>query len=596
MSFANEVKDFLAGYQMVSEMGEKKKQREQDKAYNDAVLDLRRQELDLRKEEMALRQRADATRAAAGPGAPSPSEMRAQTRFDWEAEDRARAEAEREKDEAATAAIEALPPLPGEIDLEGFGVPYQETITEKPGFAEGGLVEDMRAPVRPRPRPEGLGAAIPTEEPAPAAPAAPQAPPQSALPSGQPAAPAQGQPVTQPPAEQPLPSPKSTRVVVQRAAEVGKEVMDAVEFELKTPQAAVGEGSEKTGVNFITGEGAMTPQEITALEQKIDKEGVIPPHLKTAVGMAELHNHFIEKGEPEKALRASVGYLTGVKSLTQTLGMLSMEAAQKGEVEAACRLANDACNRFPSEHVVTFTPDPRFGFTYSVKDAEGKPVEQGRLNPNQFLEVTGQIANGQAFTEQMAQFVSRHGKSGGDFGKALSGVEEAAGRLAGIDEALAMKEEGDEGYEQLVEARKGAMAALQDAESGARELADLGGDPKKRRSPDSTANIANSIRAARKAGMDMAIPFEAPAAEPADDRNWWQRNMPAAIGGQEAPQAAPAAPAAPAPATPQGNQPAGLKPAPTDVLAKAKAAIANGADPAAVAKRLTENGFSADGL
>jgi hypothetical protein len=567
MSFAAEVKEFISSYSAVRELGEKSAQRKQDKEYNDAILELKRAEQALDEQALELRRNAAATR---GTLAPSPSEVRAQTRFDWEAEDRARAADEEAAAADAEAAISA-------IDVGGFDtsdVPVEDTAK----YAEGGLVdepesalpvEDMRAPVRPKPRPAAL---------APEAPAVQEAPAQPAMPPAKP-----------------------TRIVVQRAAEVGKEVMDNVAYELKTPESAVGEGSGKSGADFVSGRGGMTPQEITALEQKIDPEGTIAPHVKTAVTMAEVHNHFIEKGEPEKALKASVGYLTGIKGLTQTLGTLSMQAAQAGDPEAACRLANDACNRFPSEHIVNFSPDPRFGFTYSVTDADGKTVDQGRMNPNQFLETTGKIANGQAFTNQMFQFVTRHKESGGDFGKALSGIEQAAGRLAGIEEAFSMKEEGDEGYAEGLAARKEALAALQQAEAAARELADLSADPKKRRSTEGTANIENSIRAARKAGKELAIPFEAPAQESVpDDRNWWERNMPTAVGGQEAPTAAPAATAVPTtppapPATQPGNTPPAAKlPAgmtAADVVAQAKTAIAGGKDPDAIAARLKSFGI-----
>ena len=574
MSFAAEVKDFISSYSAVRELGEKSAQRKQDKEYNDAILELKRAEQDLDAQALELRRNAAATR---GTLAPSPSEVRAQARFDWEAEDRAKAAEDEAAAAAAEAAISGIDV--GNVDLGEF--PVEEEPTAQ--YAEGGLVDEPESasalPVRPKPRPDALASAVPTAEEKPAAPAAPAVPA--------------------------MPPAKPTRIVVQRAAEVGKEVMDNVAYELKTPESAVGEGSSKSGADFVSGRGGMTPQEITALEQKIDPEGTIAPHVKTAVTMAEVHNHFVAKGEPEKALKASVGYLTGIKGLTQTLGTLSMEAAQAGDPEAACRLANDACNRFPDEHTVKFSPDPRFGFTYLVTDADGKTVEQGRMNPNQFLETTGKIANGQAFTNQMFQFVTRHKETGGDFGQALSGIEKAAGRLAGIEEAFSLKEEGDEGYAEGLAARKEALAALQEAEAAARELANMSGDPKKRRSTEGTASIENSIRAARKAGKEMAIPFEAPAQpESADGRNWWERNMPTMLGGEEAPASAPAATAvpttapapAPAPAaTPQGNTapapklPAGMTAA--DVVAQAKAAIAGGKDPDAIAARLKSFGI-----
>ncbi len=609
MSFAQEVKDFLAGYQVTSEMSNKRAQREQDKAYNDAMLELKKGDQAIDRETLELRKKAAAARSAlgggrGGSGAVKPSESRAQTRFEWEKEDR---EAKRRAEEAGVAAEEAI----SGMDTSGFDLEAIPGYEEEQEFAYGGMVRRAYAeggtvlpddpeedpdlpnlePMRPRPRPAAPEAAIPTE--APAAPVAPAA--------------------QAPAPEKPAPSPKATKIVVEAAQEAGKAVMDSFEREVKTPTAAVGDGSNKSGMDFVKGSGGMTPEEITQMEKGVDPNGELPPYLTTAATMSSAYKFFMQKDppEPEKALKAAQGYLLGVKGLTQTLGSLAVDAIKQGDAESACRLFNDACNRFPSGHEIIVTPDPKYGLTYVVKN-EGGIIEEGKMDPNQFIQASSEVANGKAFTQQMIQFVSANQKTGGNFSKALADVEEAAGRLAGITEARTNAGEDTPEYEQLVAAEKEARAALTAAEGSARDLASMR-TPKKGRTPATEASVNSSILTARKAGLDMAVPYEMPESDaPADDRNVWERNAPTFLGGREAPgTAAPAAipteapapaPAqvqAPAPAqapvTPPGNTPK-LKPVPPDALAAAKAAIAKGADRAAVIKRLTDNGYSADGL
>lgn len=559
MTFANEVKDFMAGYQMITEMNENKKQREQDKAYKDALLEIQKGEFELKKQQFDLDKAAGTARARIGGGGAGgasalPTKEDGQPDYDAvdhvalvgagtngravskEIKERQAAADRRDAEEAVSVA-----PTPENFDLSEIPDGDYKQV-----FAGGGIVEDEAPAAAPQ-------TAIPATSPAT---------PKLGFPEPAPTtAPAAAQAEAPPPEQPALPPAKSTRIVVQRAADVGKQIMDTVEYELRTPQAAIGEGADRTGINWLTNEGAMEPEEIEAIERTVDPENKVAPHLKTAVTMNETFRYWSERGDPAKALRASMGYLTGQKGITQTLGALSLEAAEQGDPTAACRLANDACNRFPSEHLVTFTPDPKVGFRYEVKDADGELVEQGRLNPNEFQMVAGKIANGEAFTDQMIQFVSKYQKVGADPSQAISALSEAESKLAGIEEAMQDVKKGDDGYEQLVEARKAALQEVKDAEKTASELARMSFPKDKQPDANDIINIKNSLTGARKAGREAPEPYaipEAPA-EPEGPGFWGGVKNALGLGGEPAPAAAPA--------TSQGNTtaPAGeILPVPKD--------------------------------
>lgn len=527
MSFAQEMKDFLAGWQAVSDTVGKGQERQADREYREAMAEISRGELAIKQEELKLRERAQALRERTGGGSatPKPSEVRAEQRFQWEKEDRERAAAEREAEKAADS-------IPDEAVEE-----YGDEDLYTPAYAEGGAVEEaIETSPRPKPRPAATTAATPAAPtPAPNTPLPPERP--AAIPTD---------------AASPAPAPKPEKPAA--AAPVNQE---ATKIILKPAEDALGQVGEtfitELGKSPTATEGApdvrLPLQDFDAILKTIDPEGKLPPHLETA---AALGAAFQVVKDPAKKYKLAVGVLGSAMEQSQILGSLVPDALRAGNVNEACRLFNDACNKFPTGHQVEVTPIAQ-GFSYQVRDVEGQVVMDGKLTPEQMLEMSGKVADGSLFIQNVYQFQQRNKDTKGSPDRALQNVETAAGRVAGIKEALAMTEEGTPEHKKLVEEQKNAMAALEKARSQAAGL--------KVKTTD--------IRAAQKAGMDMAIPYEAPAA-PADDRGFFEKILPEALGGKPAPTAAvptapavpasPAAPAAPAataapaaPVTPKGN-------------------------------------------
>lgn len=531
MSFAQEVKEFIAGWQAVSEMGYKRDSLKADKEYRDAMVELQRGELDLKKQKLEMDRVAEGRRAAvAADATPSPTEVRAQTRFEWEKEDRERAAAERE----ASKVADSLPDEEEESEEELY----------KPAYAEGGLVEALDTSPRPKQKPEALKAAPPATALPPDPLTKPSVAPVTS--AGKPEAPKAAAPV------------EATKIVLKPAEDAISQVGQEFITDLAKPPAAVGAGEQR-----------MSLQEFDTMLNAIDPEKKLPKHLETAAVLGAAFNT-IE--DPQKKYKLARGVLRSAMEQSQILGSMVPQALQAGKVNEACRLFNDACNKFPTGHEVIVTPIAQ-GFSYEVKDAEGKTVMDGNLTPEELLQMSGKVADGSAFIEETYRFYEANKKTKADPDRAIDNVESAASRLAGINETLAGLSQDDPNYKTVLKAQTEAMNELNGAKTDARRL----------------KVKSTEIRAAQKAGLDLAIPYELPA-PPADNRTFGEKILPEFLGGKPAPGAIPteAPPAAPAPA-------AG-KPLPPDIAAKAKDAIAKGADRAAVIQRLQENGFSTDGL
>lgn len=594
MGLAQEVKDFVAGYSAFSEITAKRDANKAaadkaaaDKEYRDALLDIRREELELRKKATSLRG------GGGGGGGPRPMSEAQRARleldrekFEWQkkqgadkaagaaaeaaisgVDDSSYNDADYADESDTTGAVADQPPVVTDEDLEAYS-----------NYAEGGKVEESAIPDAFSKKYGSTAKApvtAPAETQAPAPGDKPSAIPAEMASKPAPTAPAQtqGEPVNE----------KAVKVVITRAGEAAAAAMDSFEREVKTKPAAIGEGSERSDMDIASGQGGMTPQEYEEILKTVDPNNTIPPFLKNGAALSAAYTHFIEKGQTDKAVKAAKGFLIANKNATQTLGALALDAFKQGDAEAACRLINDACNRFPSADQIEVQPDPRFGLIYSVKQG-GKTVEEGKMNMEQAWELTGKIADGSLYIRQMAQFAKAHKKSTPD--SAITASNNAYAELMQTNEALsaALASDSDKSPEEI-KALKAKAEKAKAAHEKAMDAAVKAGA--KRR----------DVLAENKSAYEMAIPEVPEEATQPEQPGWWARNAPSWLGGGTEPvtpegnapaQAVPAAPAQPAP-KPAAKLPEGMSQA--DVVAQARAAVAAGKDPQAIAERLQSFGI-----
>lgn len=393
MSLANELKDFLTSYTAVSEMGGKKEDRklrredsEANKAYREAMLEIQREQIEVSREN---------SRRAGSAGSTAMARLDFdREKFDYEKEqDRAAREAERFANMEQSLRGGFGSGIPMEPADDGFNV-EDYYPTGNPAFNRGGLVDEEE--------PAALSFGAPA---APAAPAAPEALPLS---MGQPAPAAPAAPAPAP--EAPAVNPEASRVVVQKAGEAADAAARSFSLELERPASAVdADGQGEPATDIVNNRGGLSMEEYQQVLTKVDPNGRMAPHLQSAAVLAEGYRHFTEQGDLRRAETFAKQILVTQKNMSQTLGALSLQAIEAGNLPEACRLFNDACNKFPSGHEISVTPDERSGLVYTVRN-NGEVVDQGRLNTEQFWEQATGVANGSAFLSQVAQFASEQGQ------------------------------------------------------------------------------------------------------------------------------------------------------------------------------------------
>lgn len=491
MSFANEVRDFLAGYQMVTEMGEKKKSRELDTKrvdadieYNNAILDLKREELDLQREKLA--------KAAAGGGGGGLTAYQAASLGIRERELALREAAA--EDEKWTGVYEALPGEDTEVNPDEFLTPE---------YAEGGMVEDARK--RP-----ALASALPVDEPAFTDPMGNTTGAPDTTPAPAPA------PVTPEVTEV---KPETAKAVESKASEAAGQAMRSFIIEKDKPAAAIADERADPGLDIAANEGGLSFQEYEQAVKAIDPNNQIPAYMKSAATLAEGYNYFMERGQPEKAVRFAKQILVTQKQMSQTLGNLALNAMEQGDVQNACKLFNDACNKFPSANEISVQPGQANSLIYTVKDA-GKVVDQGQMNTQQFWELATGVSNGSLFIKQMAQFVKAQPKQDRavDFDSATATTVEAYNRFtAARDQYQTFADAGDTDSEEARAAYEAAVQAQQAFQAAEKQALTLGAKEYGGKGRAGRDKAAAALRQAINDAENTAMPSAPEGYEPSQE-------------------------------------------------------------------------------
>lgn len=366
-------------------------------------------------------------------------------------------------------------------------------------------------------------------------------------------------PPAEPEAPQEVASEGKGDVLVEQVKPIIKEVFDASAEEEKSeaarkPSAIETEKPKKdqSRIRVATGEGAATPEEIKAIDQKIDPNGEMEPWVKGAARLYYAYNYFIEQGQPEKARNVAKRIVAFDKMASQTLGHLARTAVEQNDLVSGSKLVTDAYNEnIPDGNKMTAQPTPKGTVLYKI-ERKGKVIQQGEATSRQLWEMAGKIADG-------SEYIRRMGRIAQEAGASSEGGAAPKGKVK-------------RSYPETVRDAAKALVELEDLETSLADTSQLSEDQlkalqkeyaDKRKTVEVLMNRAERVRAgvnrspeefdkdflaAKRAAKGRAIPAALPE-EPKEEPGWFS----GWFGGDEAPaaeQAVPATPPAPARAQP----------------------------------------------
>lgn len=415
-------------------------------------------------------------------------------------------------------------------------------------------------------------------------------------------------------------------------------------------------GGAEAEVDFTTGKGAATPEEIKAIDAKIDPNGTMSSWDKGRARLGYAYNYFIERGEPEKAANVSKRILLFDKMASEARGKIAMQLINGGDPDRGATVLVDAYNdNIHDGSTLDVKPLGNGQFSFSVSK-DGNVVNEGTGTAAQLAELAGNVANGSEFTRRTARVAAADDAAPAEEvapGSAAAsppavpdsaipteapaaGAEPAPDGAAPADEAPAA--EKPKGARNIAWAKKQYSYAASVVKSWEDEVQKNPTPENKARLKDAqirlseaeqdaiTIRMSTATKNADKGNIavqfdktlsewrEAAEPLETLPGVPKDGLRGQPKAAAPAADGTAAPAATTAAPAA---ATPikenpkdantsfwnlgDGKQTVGprssmLKQMPPEIAAQAKAALAAGKSRAGVLRMLLENGFNPMGL
>ncbi len=590
MSFSAEVKDFVSGFQVGAGVGGDIQNRKlaRDKFELEKAIDERDYAFDREKFE-ATKVRSD---RAFG--------LRQQAYNDSKAEREARRKEKAAADAERKEAKRAYDVLPEEDKKGGkssavtypddWDEAYPEQATEEPDeipvmevddeevadFQRGGMVAHAAE-----------GGLIETEEEG-------KQDLESAIPAT-PAAPATPKPISIPTGEPEVQRAEKTDALLEQVKEPIRDVMKALADEGRESKQAVPTKKIQDRVAAIK---PATPDEIKAIDAKVDPDNQLEPYRKGAARLVSAYNFFIEKGEPDKARKIAAQIIKFDQMASQTLGTLALEAGRQGDMGSMTRLLTDAFNEhLPDGNTLSAQPTDKGTVLFKV-ERNGEVVQQGEADTRQIWEMAAKVADGSEYIKRMLRLTQEGGTSQGNPGTVkkrsyptdLRTAAKAANEVEALQkeiEATSAENPEDEG---LAELRKQFNAKLAEAEKA---MARVEQSRAKTGRPMDVfeKDFINARKAAKQTALPQAFPEQAPTEQEKEifGGGWLPSPIAVAVDyfrGDEPQQALPES----APVTSAG------KPMPPETLAKAKAAIAEGRSRAGVIKKLQDAGYNTEGL
>jgi hypothetical protein len=238
---------------------------------------------------------------------------------------------------------------------------------------------------------------------------------------------------------------------------------------------------------YNRGDNAASHDEVKAIDAIIDPDGKLPANAKSAARIAAIWEYYSKRGEEDKAAELINRLSAYDRRNSQTRGVLAQEAMKNGDVEGAVKLIKDAYDQdLPGADLI----QPAVLQNGNIKAdviRDGQVVESVEATPDEFSGLIQTVASGQAHSKQALGLISQweanrkaanpaKGKGGGSRAATGGGDSEALSTaLQGVKQAAdAVRALPDNATE---EQRADAMKALDAAETKARGIKLPGKNP-----------------------------------------------------------------------------------------------------------------------
>lgn len=186
-----------------------------------------------------------------------------------------------------------------------------------------------------------------------------------------------------------------------------KDAMEAFKAGGAAPKQAIGGGT--SDVDFVTNKGAATPEEVKAIDAKVDPDGTMDNWSKGRARLGYAYDYFVQRGEPEKATKVAQRLLMFDKMASEARGKIAVQLINGGDPGKGATVLMDAYNdNIHDGSTIDVKPAADGQFSFSISK-EGKVVNEGTGSTSQLAELAGSVANGSEFTRRTARVAAGDG-------------------------------------------------------------------------------------------------------------------------------------------------------------------------------------------
>lgn len=293
---------------------------------------------------------------------------------------------------------------------DGYAMPEDEDLV--PGYADGGLVEEEE---------EKPQSALPLEGPIP-----------------------EQRPVT-PESNQPAGGESNNRGAgFNMAYEAVREgaLWQLAQMGLADEAAVQNPERAQAMAEFLRGRGAAPKSVIDQAYDIVDPDKELPEGERTMAALATVYNHYIKRGEPEKAKAAAASIVQHQRNMFQTYASIAKAAAEGGNMDGALEAAVRAYASVPDGNDLKAVKVGNDKYAIEVIDeATGKTTSKQVYSPQ---EIGGFIMNVSpaSFDEFIMDAAGARNKGGTDSDGGVKmatfdQVNEARENMAGVWEQMA---------------------------------------------------------------------------------------------------------------------------------------------------------------
>lgn len=175
---------------------------------------------------------------------------------------------------------------------------------------------------------------------------------------------------------------------------------------------------------FLSNEGEASPEDYEAVVRVVDPNRQLNEGLRNAAGLSAVHDYWLSKGDPEKAAKTAGSLLKYMRGLSARYGTEAVDHLRAGRFEDATSALNKSIDQMPDGKSLDVVIGPGGSAAVIQKDAQGKPIAQKRLSPEQLLGIATGLSDSTLYWKTLVE-------SAGKFGGTDETANEAYARSVG---------------------------------------------------------------------------------------------------------------------------------------------------------------------